>query len=81
MEELLELFQNVMQFPYRAIRIPDKLYLNISKIFRNKFINPERMMKEQIDMVVSHNTLTFKDLYVEPASIVPRVKEILYPFK
>ncbi len=81
MVELLELFQNVLEFPFRAIKIPDNIYLSIAKVFRNKFINRERMIKERIDMVVSDNALTFKDLMIEPASIVPRVKEILYPHK
>lgn len=77
MVELFELFQNIMEFPYRAIRIPDNIYLNLAKVFRNKFINRERMIKEKIDMIVSPDTLTFKDLHIEPASIVPRVKEIM----
>lgn len=42
-----------MEFPYRAIRIPDKFYLGMCKFLRNKFINPERLHKEKIDMVVS----------------------------
>jgi hypothetical protein len=46
-------------------------------MFRNKFINRERMIKERIDMVVGEKALGFKDLLIEPASIVPRCKELL----
>jgi hypothetical protein len=66
-----------LEYPYRALRIPDKLYLSVANVFRNKFINRERMVKERIDMVVSENALGFKDLFIEPASIVPRCKELL----
>ena len=46
----------------------------MAKYFRNKFINRERMIKERIDMVVGESALKFKDLHIEPASIVPRAK-------
>lgn len=62
-------------------KIPKKYIHFVTKYLNNQFFSRERLIKGELDLVVSQDALKAEDLMVKTQSIIPLMKEILLDHK
>lgn len=78
MLEIYEIMFNILQRQPKLIYFPYELATKVAQHFKNwEFFNYDYMVKGKLDMIVSPDANTFKDLYIQPVSFPQGVEKYI----
>lgn len=78
MLEIYEIIFNILQRRPNLAYFPHEWALALARVMKNwEFLNHDFIIKNKLDIVVSPNANTFKDLYIQPVSFAQGVEKYL----
>lgn len=82
MLEIYEIIFNIIQRRPKLVYFPHEIATKVAQHFKNwEFFNYDYMIKSKLDVVVSPNANTIKDLYIQPVAFPQAVQKYVEEFK